>query len=74
VTAVPTIEYPVVVGERTATVVELTGLLAGDLDCTVDLIANLDTTGDDWAADITWPDGARTSSTLTDHRTAHAER
>jgi hypothetical protein len=74
VTAVPTIEYPVVVGEWTATVVELTGLLAGDLDCTVDLIANLDTTGDDWAADITWPDGARTSSTLTDHRTAHAER
>ena len=70
VTAVPTIEYPVLVGEWTATIVELTGLTAGYLDCTVDLVAR----GDDWAADITWPDGAQTSSALTDHRTAHAER
>ena len=66
VTAVPTVEYPVAVGAWTATVLELTGLVTGELDCTVDVFA----AGDYWATDITWPDGAQTSSTLTDHRAA----
>jgi len=72
VTAVPAIDYPVVIGEWTGAVLELTGVPHGSrLDSSVRLVAD----GEYWAADITWPDGAQSSSRLTDHRTAaKAER
>jgi hypothetical protein len=72
VTAVPVIDYPVVVGEWIAVVVELTGVApVRQADPAVQLVAD----GEHWAAEITWPDGAHTSSRLTDHRTAaRAER
>ena len=72
VTAVPVIDYPVVVGEWIAVVVELTGVdPVRQADPAVQVMAD----GEHWAAEITWPDGAHTSSRLTDHRTAaRAER
>ncbi|WP_245976937.1 DUF2264 domain-containing protein [Cryobacterium soli] len=73
VTAVPSIDYPVVVGEWIAAVIELTGARAtaaldatAPLDCTVDLV----TDGERWTATIGWPDGDSTTSILTDHRIA----
>ena len=72
VTAVPVIDYPVVVGEWIAVVVELTGVdPVRQADPAMQVMAD----GEHWAAEITWPDGAHTSSRLTDHRTAaRAER
>ena len=72
VTAVPVIDYPVVVGEWIAVVVELTGVdPVRQADPAVQVMAD----AEHWAAEITWPDGAHTSSRLTDHRTAaRAER
>lgn len=72
VTAVPVIDYPVVVGEWIAVAVELTGVEpVRPADPAVQLVAD----GDHYTADITWPDGVDTSSRLTDHRTAaRAER
>lgn len=62
VTAVPSIEFPVAVGEWIAVVIELAGRGTTQLDCAAALVAD-----SDWA--VTWPDGVRTLSTLTDHRT-----
>ena len=72
VTAVPAIDYPVSIGDWTGAVLELTGVPNGPrLETAVRLVPD----GEYWAAEITWPDGAHTSSRLTDHRTAaRAER
>jgi len=72
VTAVPAIDYPVVVGEWIAVIVELTGVEpVTQVDPTLQLIVD----GSSCTAAITWPDGVHTSSRLTDHRTAaRAER
>jgi hypothetical protein len=69
---VPSIRFPVTVGEWTAVLVDLSGTAATvPLDAAVSLTA----AGASWVADTTWPDGAQTSSTLTDHRpAARAER
>ncbi|TFD93534.1 DUF2264 domain-containing protein [Cryobacterium lactosi] len=67
VTAVPAIDYPVTIGQWTGAVLELTGVRQGlQPDISVQLVAD----GQSWTTDITWPDGAHTSSRLTDHRTA----
>jgi hypothetical protein len=62
---VPTLDYPVTIGEWVGALVELSGAPAGAL---VQPALHLIADGDTWAAEITWPDGAHTSSDLTDHR------
>jgi hypothetical protein len=70
-TAVPAIEFPVIVGDWAAVLTDLTGTPADQPGGALTLVAD----GDYWSAAITWPDGVQTSSSLTDHRTAaRAER
>lgn len=63
---VPFLDYPVVVGEWTAVIVELTGDQQHAIEATVDVVGH----GGRWTAHVTWPDSRRTSSHLIDHRPA----
>ena len=67
---VPSVDSPVVVGEWTAVIVELSGEPEAGHDPVVNIVEH----GGRWRVDVDWPDGRRTSSTLTDHRAAEAER
>jgi hypothetical protein len=70
--AVPTIEFAVAVGEWTAVLVELSGTPRDDGHSAAVRVTGH---GTDWTAEVDWPDGRRTSTRLTDHRTAvEAER
>ena len=72
VAVVPSIEFPVAVGGWTAVIVELSGAPRDDGHSTAVRVVDL---GTHWTADVDWPDGRRTSTRLTDHRTAvEAER
>jgi len=66
---VPSIEFPVLVGSWTAVLVELSAAPEGaEHRAAVEIVD----AGDTWSVDATWPDGLRTSTRLTDHRTADA--
>jgi hypothetical protein len=62
---VPTLDFPVRVGEWVAALVELSGVVvAASAVPTVRLVAD----GESCSAQITWPDGAHTSTDFPDHR------
>jgi hypothetical protein len=67
---VPSVDFPVVVGEWTAVIVELSAAAQPTRVATIDIVERADHRG----VDVVWPDGQRSSTTLTDHRTAEAER
>jgi hypothetical protein len=74
--AVPSLDFPVVVGEWVAVLVELQGLETAQLGTAHQLLPTIDLVdaGSHWKVDVRWPDGHTTSSLLPEHRPAERAR